>query len=140
MEAVVCRLNSRKHRPKGSILQRGCSCKRMRSEQFCVLHRMKKQSKDKKAGEVLWEFPAHAALKNFRNTLKAIGEKNSESYGWKAFRAGKATQLASQDSSIGEILTAGEWRTKAFLNYIDEASIDSASLLEESMKSDDEEE
>ena len=83
----------------------------MRSEQFCVPHRMKKQLEDKKTGEVLWEFPAHAALKNFRNSLKAIGEMASENYGWKAFRAGKATQLASQGSSIGEILTAGEWRT-----------------------------
>ena len=71
--------------------------------------------------------------------LKAVGQCG-DSLTWKSFRAGKATCMASQGCSLGEILTAGEWKSKAFLNYVDESTIDSARLLKESVESDGEEE
>ena len=48
----------------------------------------------------------------------------------KGFRAGKASALAAAGKSIGVILAAGEWRSKAFLRYIDEEILDAGQLLQ----------
>ena len=48
----------------------------------------------------------------------------------KAFRAGKATELAAAGKSVGHILRAGEWRSAAFLAYLDEDAVDEAQLLD----------
>ena len=48
---------------------------------------------------------------------------------WKAFRAGHATALALQGASIRHILAAGEWRSRTFLQFIDEDTIDAAEFL-----------
>ena len=48
---------------------------------------------------------------------------------WKAFRAGHATLLAIKGASIGNIMQAGEWKSKAFLLHFDEDTIDLAEFL-----------
>ena len=48
---------------------------------------------------------------------------------WKAFRAGHAIHLAIKGASISKIMEAGEWRSKAFLHYVDEDSTDPAEFL-----------
>jgi len=39
------------------------------------------------------------------------------------------TKMAASGDAFGEILTAGEWRSKAFLRYVGESSVDQARLL-----------
>jgi hypothetical protein len=56
----------------------------------------------------------------------------------KAFRAGRATELAKKGVPIGKILQAGEWKSSAFLRYIDEDTVDHASFAHEILESDDE--
>ena len=51
----------------------------------------------------------------------------------KAFRAGKATALAVAGYSIGDILRAGEWSSRAFLAYIDGDAVDAAQLLQQAL-------
>ena len=48
---------------------------------------------------------------------------------WKAFRAGHATALAAQGRTIGEIMKAGEWRSKTFIDYADSDTIDQEVFL-----------
>ena len=43
---------------------------------------------------------------------------------WKAFRAGHATELAVHGHTIAEIMKAGEWRSKTFIDYADSDIID----------------
>ena len=105
----------------------------MRGRQFCILHRVAEKLVGRKPGETLWNFKAHDALSRIRGSLSAIGCVGT-SMSWKAFRAGKASCLAAQGCSIGEILTAGEWKSRAFLAYVDETVIDSAAMLKESMQ------
>ena len=57
----------------------------------------------------------------------------------KAFRAGKATELAAAGKSVGHILRAGEWRSAAFLAYLDEDAVDAAQLLHRTLEQSDEE-
>ena len=56
---------------------------------------------------------------------------------WKAWRAGKASQMAQQGSGLGEVLTAGEWRSKALLNYVNESAIDAARILDDTLAASD---
>ena len=62
--------------------------------------------------------------------LAMLKVPESDAYTPKAFRAGKATALAAAGCSLGDILTAGEWRSAAFLAYIDETTLDEAAFLD----------
>ena len=43
---------------------------------------------------------------------------------WKAFRAGHAIVLAANGHSMAIIMQAGEWKSKAFIDYADNGTID----------------
>ena len=49
---------------------------------------------------------------------------HTQDFTLKGFRAGHATELAKLGRSLGEILLAGEWRTRAFLSYTDLNQLD----------------
>ena len=51
-------------------------------------------------------------------------------YTLKMFRAGHATELAKSGKSVGDILQVGEWRSAAFLAYVDEDLVDAAQILD----------
>ena len=69
----------------------------------------------------------------------ALRGPGSNQYTLKAFRAGHATELAMQGKSLGEILQAGEWRSKAFLAYVDANCVDEAQLFKELIENPDDE-
>ena len=48
----------------------------------------------------------------------------------KGFRAGRATSLAASGHSIGEILTAGDWKSSAFLWYCQANDLSVSALLD----------
>ena len=56
----------------------------------------------------------------------------------KAFRTGRATELAKKGVPISKILQADDWRSSAFVRYIDEDTLDHASFAQEIGGSDDE--
>ena len=64
-----------------------------------------------------------------RRFLAQLGVEHFEAFTLKAFRAGKATALANSGAPLGQILLAGEWKSKAVLNYVDEDVFDAAQLL-----------
>ena len=43
---------------------------------------------------------------------------------WKAFRAGHATELAAHGHTMANIMQAGEWKSKAFIDVADSDAID----------------
>ena len=63
----------------------------------------------------------------------------AEMLAWKSWRAGRAICMAAQGDSLGTILTAGEWKSAAFLKYIDEDAVDKMRMLHSSVDSSDEE-
>lgn len=58
-----------------------------------------------------------------------LGTDGAQRFTLKAFRAGKATELARSGKSLGAILSAGEWRSAAVLRYVDEDVVDAAEML-----------
>jgi hypothetical protein len=61
--------------------------------------------------------------------LVLLSVPDAEKFSLKAFRAGKATELARSGSALGTILAAGEWRSNAFMRYVDEDAVDSSAVL-----------
>ena len=58
-----------------------------------------------------------------------LGVAGAKTFTLKAYRAGKATSMAAAGATIGQILLAGEWRSQAFLRYVDTDIVDHAQLL-----------
>lgn len=70
-------------------------------------------------------------LCNLRRILKALRVDRPDEFTLKMFRAGRATALAEEGKSIGDILNAGEWRSAAFLAYINEDVVDASQILDQ---------
>lgn len=47
-----------------------------------------------------------------------FGDEEGNDLTFKSWRAGKATAMARAGCSLPEILTAGEWKSRAYLRYI----------------------
>ena len=75
----------------------------------------------------------------FRRLLTLTHSPAALEYTFKAFRAGRATALAAAGKTVGEILTAGEWKSAAFLNYVDTDVVDQAQLLDKVVEQSDDE-
>ena len=69
-------------------------------------------------------------LSSIRRLLATLGVGSPTDSTLKMFRAGHATALAEEGKSLGHILQAGEWKSSAFLSYIDEDAVDAAQFLD----------
>ena len=82
-----------------------------------------------KPGLRLFSHSAGSFLKTLRRLLGLLGVATADEFTLKTFRSGKATSLAKAGAPLGQIMSAGEWRSKAFLNYVDEDAFDTSQLL-----------
>ena len=87
----------------------------------------------------LWSFTASRTLADVRTCMQLLGAKGAAQMGWKAWRAGRASAMAAAGDSLEEILTAGEWRSIAVLNYLNESQIDASRMLLDAVEESDEE-
>ena len=133
------RLLKRKHRPRGSHMQRHHICGGLRHRSYyCLPCRLEITLARAKYGEALFtENPA-----KIMQIIKAHSRSlsyNAEGVSWKSFRAGHATHLAVCGCDIKVITDAGEWRSRAFLDYIDGDKVDEVVFLNTTMNQSDEE-
>ena len=84
----------------------------------------------KKVGSKVWSLSSRDTLLAIHQALACLRAATPELYTLKMFRAGHATELAKSGKSVGDILRAGEWRSAAFLAYIDEDLVDASQILE----------
>jgi len=130
---LVIGLRRRKHRPRGSVLKRGCSC-RTRGESTCGPHRLGPYLERAQQGERLWDFSAAEFLRDLRRALTLLGVAHGREYTLKAFRAGHAAEIAKSGASWAEVLAAGEWRSLAALSYVDADAVDQAAAAWEAVQ------
>jgi len=64
---------------------------------------------------------AGKALSALKRVLGVLGVPIVEAVSFKAFRAGKATSMACSGHTLAHKLNAGEWRSSAYIIYVDEA-------------------
>jgi len=126
--ALVLRLQRRKHRPKGSLLRRRCMCSKV-GRQLCVVHRMEPLLQAGGPGANLFAYTAYEFQALLRKFLGMLRVEGAQQFTLKTFRAGKATSLAMAGAPLGQLLAAGEWRSRAILNYVDEDAFDGAAVV-----------
>ncbi|CAK0831903.1 unnamed protein product, partial [Prorocentrum cordatum] len=74
-----------------------------------------------------------------QRVLALLSVEGATQFTLKAFRAGRATALAEAGCSIGDIVCASEWQSRAFLACIDEDAADAAHLLTQALVASDQE-
>ena len=82
---------------------------------------------------------ASTALRDLRFVMLQIGSVNAESYRTHDLRRGHAWDLQNSGAALYEILAAGDWKSPAFLSYIDRHKLeDDVAMQAHLAESDDE--
>ena len=116
----------RKNKPEGSHLVRSCCCSKKR---FCTPCAFARLLRGVPYGAQLWDFRPAYVLARVRQVLITLGIAAGKDFSFKSIRAGRATEMAKEGSTIADILMAGEWRSRAFLRYCDIDAVDPNELL-----------
>ena len=74
-------------------------------------------------------FSSSEFVRHLRRLLTLLQIPESDSLTLKAFRAGKATELAKAGLPLGKVMAAGEWKSGAVARYIDDDAVDAVSLM-----------
>ena len=123
-------LKTRKNRPEGSLLKRGCWCKSS-GRLMCPVHVLGPLIKNSQPGEALFAgISSQAALCKLRVMLAAIGVEKSECYRSHDMRRGHALDLQCAGAPLWQILEAGEWSSPAFLRYLDLHRLDTELVVQ----------
>ena len=130
-EVLFVRIRRRKHRPHGSLLRSPCTCNKGRRLP-CVVHAF--LTLRLAVGELIVAEAPHSALATLRRQLSELAVADPKAYAFKVFRCGCATAMVARGDSLATILAAGEWKSSAFLSYVNESEVDRvrfvSSLLE----------
>ena len=128
-DAVVLRLTSRKNRPQGSTLRRSCWCRECR--ETCPVHVLGAWYKSLPPGKRAFEgITAASALADLRSWLQRLEVPDAEKYRLHDFRRGHCRDLQASGASLATILAAGEWKSPAFLSYLDEAELENEAVAQ----------
>ena len=121
---VSLRLQSRKNLPKGSSLKRRCICQS--HYWLCPVHmasrvcvKLQRELRGK-----IFSFSYWSLQNVLRAHLSALKVPDANEYSTKAFRRGTAREMLASQSSLAEVLVAGQWRSAAFLLYIDKMDVE----------------
>jgi hypothetical protein len=114
---LVLQLAKRKNRPHGSTIIRACWCSKC--ETTCPIHVLARWLETFREGECPFaHISPQIARRDLKNRLEQIGIAEAHSYWLHDFRRGHTNDLTQSGSSLVEVLKAGEWKTPAFLDYV----------------------
>ena len=140
-DEVCLRLASRKNLPSGSVIRRVCWCRSCPAT--CPVHTLWHYFKELGVGaQPFAGFSKGFALKSLRNFLHRLAIPNPAMYRTHDFRRGHAQDLVENGASLGVILRAGQWKSPAFLEYLDLEVLEKGAVMEahlDESSSDDEE-
>ena len=140
-DEVCLRLGKRKNLPSGSVIRRACWCKSC--VDTCPVHTLWPFFRGVGEGVMPFEdFTPGYALKALRNMLRRLQVPQAGVYRTHDIRRGHAQDLLVKGASLSEILRAGQWKSPAFLEYLDLEVLEKGAVLEANLdesSSDDEE-
>jgi hypothetical protein len=73
---------------------------------------------------------ARKAREELKQRLLALGTPNARDFWLHDFRRGHTQDLLDKGANLAEILRAGEWRTPAFLCYVDLQKLEKNAVVE----------
>ena len=117
--------------PDGSYMARKCSCTGGAVDKLCISHRLKSRLESMETGQGLFISTSPQFLIRFRNLLAVLKVPGAASFGFKAFRAGKATDLAKSGCPVHVIMQLGQWRSAAILRYVSPDALDEGAFWTE---------
>lgn len=135
-DILYIRFRRRKNAPAGMKLERVCKCK-TDGRQFCVVCRTR-PILDRPLGTKLFTVKAASFLRVLRHTLVCFGAPHASIMGLKAFRAGRATELALTQP-LGVVMEAGGWASLALSRYICLDTLDSMRVIQKKLDLSDDE-
>jgi hypothetical protein len=128
-ENLVLALKCRKNKQKGTRLTRGCWCSQ--DKVTCPVHVLGKAVMRLPSGMRPFEMLTQSkVLTSLRERLRRLGVDQAGLYRTQDFRRGHAKDLQENGSTLRDILNAGEWRSPAFLRYLDVDLLEHAAVLE----------
>ena len=143
-DELVVVLARRKNRANGSRLTRRCWCQSAKS--ICPVHVVGPLINTVRHGTPLFpRLTLSKALLELRRLLGILGVNQADMYRCHDIRRGHALDLQLAGSPLHEILEAGEWRSPAFLQYMDRHALERDAVheahgLQDAMDSDGDEE
>ena len=96
---------------------------------LCPPHRLGPHLARRSAGQPLFLFTTGTFTTTLRRFLSLSLFEDSQKFTLKAFRAGRATEIAAQGNALGTILLGGEWSGSAVLRYVTVDAIEEQSFL-----------
>jgi len=115
---LVLTLRRRKNKQGGSRLVRSCWCKQC--SVTCPVHVLGPMLDEAGHGGALFPgITASGALATLRSVLQCLDIPHAALFRTHDFRRGHAKDLQLSGAPLWQILEAGEWRSPAFLTYLD---------------------
>ena len=128
-DCISLTLQRRKNKDWGSVLKRKCWCKACTLT--CPVHVLGKYFLECGAGCYPFRsFDARVALGTLRTWLQIMRFPDAAKYRTHDFRRGHARDLQVGGASLFQILQAGEWRSPAFLAYMDKTELECGATSE----------
>ena len=128
-EVLCLQLKSRKNKLGGSLLERRCWCKSC--PQTCPVHVLWPKLLSLGSGTKIFSgISPSKALTRLRCCLSEMTVPEAKYYRTHDLRRGHAKDLFQNGATLYEILSAGEWRSPAFLSYLDYGELESGVVWE----------
>jgi len=128
-DKIVLKLLRRKNKPHGSVLWRACWCTTCKAT--CPVHVLGAYFQGLAFGAAPFVARTpNAALGSLRDMLSFLNVPDAMHYRTHDLRRGHAEDLKLSGANLFEILKAGEWRSPAFLKYLDVNELESAAVVE----------
>ena len=132
-DCVRLHSSRRTHVSQKTVLTRKCWCKQC--PLTCPVHVLGPYFSEFQCGvKPFAEFSAGMALTRLRYTLSLLGVLDAVKYRTHDLRRGHARDLQENGASLGEILAAGQWRSPAFLSYLDPDELEGGAVVEAHME------
>ena len=128
--AEVClRLAKRKNLASGSVIRRACWCNFCSTT--CPVHTLWGFFNGLDRGaQPFAEFKGGRALKLLRCILRRLSVPDAGIYRTHDIRRGHTQDLLDNGASLAEILSAGQWKSPAFLAYLDLETLEKGAVIE----------
>ena len=128
-DKVRLQLARRKHKPHGSTMLWSCWCSSCRIT--CPMHGLAPLLRKPGVGgrSPFVHLSPGRVNADLRRRLKELGVVNADQFDTRCFRRGHCEDLAHSQSSLYEILSAGEWNSKRFIAYLDKVALEDAVVM-----------
>ena len=131
-DELCLRLASRKNRDTGTVMRRSCWC--LSCERTCPVHALWPFFAEKEVGaQPFIGFTPSFALSGLRDMLRQLNIPDAKLYRTHDLRRGHCQDLVDSGSTVAEILRAGQWKSAAFLQYVDMDDLERGAVMEAHM-------